>query len=139
VDAEDDPAPRREAWQDRNAGRLRKYNAARMAEKNPEPGKRICSRCKELKPVEDFGIKDKRYGSRKLMCKPCMSEYQHDRYLSSAKLEKLGPVLRFILDEGDEHAGYICPNCRQPCRIGDEVVVTDAVLHHASHHAEAGS
>jgi hypothetical protein len=126
--------PQREPWKERNAERVRKANAARVAKKNPKPGKRVCSRCKETKPVEDFALKDKRRKTLRSMCKPCFSSYQHDRYLSSAKLEKLGPVLRFILEEGDEHCGFVCPDCRQPCRIGDEVIATDAVLHHASHH-----
>jgi hypothetical protein len=30
--------------------------------------------------------------------------------------------------------GVICPDCDQPCRSGDEVVVSNAVLHHAEDH-----
>jgi hypothetical protein len=129
-----EPPPDRPEWKNRNAARLRQYNRKKWERKNPEPGKRVCSRCKELKPVSDFAVKDKGKGTLRSMCNPCVKDYQHDRYLSSAKLEKLGPVLRFILEDGDEHAGMICPDCRQPCRVGDEVIATDAVLHHASHH-----
>jgi hypothetical protein len=100
----------------------------------PRAGQARLLTLKELKPVEEFSIKDKRRNLLRSMCDPCMKAYQHNRYLSSAKLEKLGPILRFILEDGDEHAGSICPDCRQPCRIGDEVIATDAVLHHASHH-----
>lgn len=75
-----------------------------------------------------------RTGKLRPECKECASLYRKERYLSSEQRRKLGPILRFILEEGDEHAGMICPDCRQPCRIGDEVIASDAVLHHASHH-----
>jgi hypothetical protein len=42
-------------------------------------------------------------------------------------------VLRFILEDGDEHAGLTCADCHKLCRIGDEVVASDAVLRHAEH------
>jgi hypothetical protein len=113
----------------------RAENEARRAKKEPVPGKRTCSgKCGQLKNLDQFGVKDKRTGALCAWCKECMRAYSKDRYLSSKKLEKLGPVLRFILEDGDEHAGMICPDCRQPCCIGDEVIATDAVLHHASHH-----
>jgi hypothetical protein len=73
-------------------------------------------------------------GKRRPECKACAQIYRRERYLSSARLKKLGLTLRFILEDGDEHAGMVCPDCRQPCRIGDEVIASDAVLHHASHH-----
>ena len=66
--------------------------------------------------------------------KACNAIWRKGRYLSSQKLEKLGPVLRFILEDGDAHLGVICPDWDQPCRSGDEVVVSNAVLHHAEHH-----
>jgi hypothetical protein len=87
-----------------------------------------------LKNLDEFAMKNNRTGQRSAWCKECIRAYQKDRYLSSQKLEKLGPVLRFILEDGDAHLGVICPDCDQPCRMGDEVVVSSAVLHHAEHH-----
>jgi hypothetical protein len=115
-------------------GNTRAANEARRAAKEPVPGKRLCNRCGELKDKLEFNISKPRTGKLRPECKECNRAYQRNRYLTSAKLEKLGPILRFILEEGDEHAGMICPDCRQPCRIGDEVIASDAVLHHASHH-----
>jgi hypothetical protein len=115
-------------------GNIRAANERARARKEPEPGKRLCNRCGELKDVDQFQIMNPRTRKRRPECKACNAIWRRDRYLSSQKLEKLGPVLRFILEDGDEHAGLICPDCRQPCRIGDEVIASDAVLHHASHH-----
>jgi hypothetical protein len=115
-------------------GNFRAENERRRAKKEPVPGKRICGRCGEMKNLDQFNIKNKRTQERSAWCRDCTKAYSTERYLSSQKIEKLGPVLRFILEDGDEHAGMICPDCRQPCRIGDEVIATDAVLHHASHH-----
>jgi hypothetical protein len=98
---------------------------------------RLCSGpCKTLKPKTEFNVKNKQKGWLTAWCKVCIRQYQQARYLSSAKLEKYGPVLRFILEEGDEHAGVICADCQQPCRAGDEVVASDAVLRHAVHHSK---
>jgi hypothetical protein len=36
--------PEREEWKERNAARLRSYNRKKWEQKNPEPGKRVCSR-----------------------------------------------------------------------------------------------
>jgi len=115
---------------------MRAANEARHAKKSRNPAKRICSRCRELKAVEAFGIKNNRTGARRSMWADCFKQYQQNRNPSPQKLEKLGPVLRFILEDGDEHAGVICPDCDQPCRIGDEVVASNAVLRHALHHSE---
>jgi hypothetical protein len=116
------------------SGNIRAANERARARKEPEPGKRLCNRCGELKDVDQFQIMNPRTQKRRPECKACNAIWRRERYLSSAKLEKLGPVLRFILEDGDEHAGMLCADCRQPCRIGDEVIATDAVLHHASHH-----
>jgi hypothetical protein len=115
-------------------GNVRAANERARAKKEPEPGKRLCNRCGELKDLDQFQIMKPRTLKRRPECKACNAIWRRERYLSSAKIEKLGPVLRFILEEGDEHAGLICPDCRQPCRIGDEVIASEAVLHHASHH-----
>jgi hypothetical protein len=114
-------------------GNIRAANERARARKEPEPGKRLCNRFGELKDVDQFQIMNPRTRKRRPECKACNAIWRKDRYLSSEKLAKLGPVLRFILEDGDELAGVICADCHQPCRIGDEVVASDAVLRHAEH------
>jgi hypothetical protein len=116
------------------AGNTRAANERARARKEPVPGKRLCNRCGELKDVDQFQIMNPRTRKRRPGCKACNAIWRKDRYLSSQKLERLGPVLRFILEDGDAHLGVICPDCDQPCRSGDEVVVSNAVLHHAEDH-----
>ena len=84
--------------------------------------------------MDQFQVMNPRTRKRRPECKACNAIWRKDRYLSSQKLEKLGLVLRFILEDGDAHLGVICPYCYQPCRSGDEVVVSNAALHHAEHH-----
>jgi hypothetical protein len=68
------------------------------------------------------------------MCNPCLKAYQHNRCLTSAKLEKLGPILRSILEAGDEHAKaeILCDECSATCQVGEGVVISGGVLHHAA-------
>ena len=68
--------------------------------------------------------------------KPCFKDCQAKRYLPSAQLKKLGKVLRFVLQDGDAHAGQACVECDEPCSIGDEVAATEVALRHAKHHDE---
>jgi hypothetical protein len=125
-----DPEPR---YAPNYNGNTRAANEKRRAAKEPVAGKRLCNRCGELKGKSEFNISKPRTGKLRPECKACNRIYQRERRLTSEQLEKLGPVLRFILKDGDEHAGMVCPDCRQPCRIGDEVVASDAVLRHAAH------
>ena len=115
-------------------GNTKAANERARAKKEPVPGKRLCSICGELKPKSQFNVSKPRTGKLRPECRTCTAAYHRERYLSSEERRKLGRVLRFILEEGDEHAGMICPDCRQPCRVGDEVVASQAVLHHAEHH-----
>ena len=65
----------------------RARNEARRAEKEPVPGKRICSgKCGQMKNLGEFAMKNKRTGQRSAWCKECIRAYQQDRYLSSQKL-----------------------------------------------------
>ena len=114
-------------------GNTKAANERKRARKEPVPGKRLCNKCGELKPKSEFNVSKPHTGKLRPECRPCTAAYHRERYLSSQKLAKLGPVLRFILEDGDEHAGVICADCQQPCRIGDEVVASDAVLRHAVH------
>ena len=59
--------------------------------------------CGELKDVDQFQIMNPRTRKRRPGCKACNAIWRKDRYLSSQKLERLGPVLRFILEHGDAH------------------------------------
>lgn len=93
---------------------FRAENERRKAKKEPLPGKRICGRCRALKDLDQFNMKNKWTQERNAWCRDCTKAYSKERYLSSQKIEKLGPVLRFILEDGDEHAGMICPDCHSP-------------------------
>ena len=115
--------------------KAREANERKRAKKEPTPSTRICSKCKKEKPKSEYGYKDKRTLTLRSMCGDCYREYQNERRLTSEQLERLGPVLRFVLEHGDAHAGMICPDCREPCRPGDEVVASDAIVRHAFHHS----
>lgn len=54
-------------------------------------------------------------------------------YVTSKRIEKLGPILDFVLQDGDAHAGQTCVDCGDPCGVGDQVVSSDSVLPHAAH------
>lgn len=117
--------------------RAQAWNERQRAKKEPAPGKRLCSRCGPERgplPKSEFNVKRKMSGQLHSMCKSCQSAYAKDRYLSSERQKQLGAVLRFVLSAEDEHCGFICPDCRLPCKPGEEVVASDAVLHHADHH-----
>lgn len=104
--------------------------AARRIVSTPEPGRRRCSRCHEVKPEDDFAIKDRRVGSRKSMCRPCMRVYQRIRYLSVEKVKLMNVAgLRFTICESDNVTGLVCTKCSVPVRAGDEVEA-DAALRH---------
>lgn len=109
---------------------LDRANKKRFDAKNPEPGQRICSRCKETKPVEEFDIKNRKTGQLKSFCRPCVKEYQADRYLSAAKAEALNTArLEFTVAEGDGVIGLSCLDCGAAVAAGD-VVWAKAGLHH---------
>jgi hypothetical protein len=111
--------------------KMKAANAARRARKEPVPGKRICSRCRELKPVEAFPIKNKRTGGRRSMCGECFRSYQRNRYLSVEQGERLKTLLRFVVGEEDHLEGD-CITCQMPIEVGQEVVADDVKLSHAS-------
>lgn len=105
--------------------------ASKIAAKNPTSTTRICSRCQEELPVGQFGIKDKKTGARKSMCRPCMLDYQRHRYLGVEKQRLLNAArLTFVVTEADDVAGLACSDCGAPIRAGQEVE-GDATLHHA--------
>jgi hypothetical protein len=124
-------------WLDRMTPAQRALRDRRKAAKEPVEGMRLCSshwhEGDRLIPRTEFSVKDQRTGSRRAWCKACMRKNSRSRYLTSTQQAKLGAVLRFVLEEGDAHADVMCADCGQPCRIGDEVVASDAVLRHAEH------
>ena len=116
--------------------RLAKSPDKRVQAKEPKPGMRRCG-CPihkgKLVPIAEFAIKDKRRGTLTSWCIEGRRQYQAERYLSSKKLAKLGPVLEFILAEDDQHCGQLCEDCKKPCKEGERVVASDSLLHHAEH------
>jgi hypothetical protein len=106
-------------------------NERRRAKEEPIPGGRICSRCRELKELEAFAIKDKRTGGRRSMCADCHREYQRGRYLSVEQSNRLMTLLRFIACEED-HFEADCITCHLPIEVGQEVVADDVKLCHAA-------
>lgn len=104
--------------------------AAKIAAKNPTPTTRICSRCHDELPAGQFGIKDKKTGALKSMCRPCMLDYQRHRYLSVQKQHLLNAArITFVVSEADDIVGLACSECGAPIRAGQEVE-GDAALHH---------
>ena len=60
-------------------------------------------------------------------------EYQADRWLSVDKLQKVGPVIRFILESGDAIHGRSCATCSGILKSAEELVAAGAAFHHAKH------
>jgi hypothetical protein len=65
--------------------------------------------------------------------------YQSERYLTSKRIAKLGPVLKFVLADGDEHVGAICVDCEKPCEAGETVLAGVLTMRHASHYEKSES
>lgn len=62
------------------------------------------------------------------MCRPCMSDYQRERYLSVEKAGHLAE-LRFRLNEGDAVVGDACDVCKEILEVGDEVLAKAKLVH----------
>lgn len=90
-----------------------------------------CIKCRRIKPVDQFQRRADK-NSRRTTCDTCRKRYQRDRYLSVETSERLGFLLRFIVQSGDPCEGAECLHCRLPLLAGQEVVTDDVVLaHHA--------
>lgn len=111
---------------------LSAWNGKQRAKKEPKPGVRICTRCGP-QPKTAFATKNKRTGALRSMCMDCMSSHQAERYLSIEKMRKLGPVLRFVLAEGDAIVGSVCSTCSKRCKVGQTIVAMESVFHHSDH------
>lgn len=104
--------------------------AVRVAKKNPSPGMRTCSACHETKPVVEFGFKNRMTGTRKSMCRLCMTSYQKERYLSVETTQKLGVIMRFIIAASDDCAYTDCPDCKTQMLPGEEAAAFDVTIRH---------
>ena len=88
--------------------------------------------CKgKLRPFAEFVKKGETFSS---WCRACIKVYQSERYLTSKRIAKLGPVLEFVLSEQDEHVGTVCIDCGKPCEIGETVLAGVLTMRHASHY-----
>jgi hypothetical protein len=127
------PAPVRKPAKPQGAAAHR--NATRTAAVHPEPGKRRCATCKLVKPLEEFGWRNRAKGQRCSFCHDCYKSYQRERYLSVGKTKRLATLLRFVVCEED-HLELDCITCHLPIEAGQEVVADDVKLCHASCSAE---
>ena len=94
------------------------------------PDSKRCSRCKLVKPIDEFAPRTDQNG-RKPWCDDCRRAYQRERYLTVEARDKVNAVLRFLVQEGDECVGGLCPRCSRPFAIGDELATDAVALHHA--------
>jgi hypothetical protein len=98
---------------------------------NPEPGKRRCARCKDVKPVDEFPIKNQATGTRRSYCTPCWLLNQRERYLSVERVGQLDAVgLTFTLSAVDEVGGLRCKKCGGALFDGQEVRSHPTLLEH---------
>jgi hypothetical protein len=81
-------------------------------------------------PKSEFAVKDHRTGALKFACRPCLAEYQRQRYLTVEEREHLRARLTFELGPDDAGVGTPCPTCQRLLEVGD-TVATEGRLHHA--------
>lgn len=103
----------------------------RLSERNnPEPGMRICSLCRETKPIAAFGWKERQNGRLHSQCADCRRQRARERYLDVKKARIVNEVLlAFELHEGDEAVGVPCPVCAEALAIGDHVEGNTRLVH----------
>lgn len=104
---------------------------ARAREKNPEPGKRRCSKCHLVKPLKEFTVTDSRTGKRRADCRTCYNESQRTRYVRAGY-----KIVTVEVMEGDFCVGHPCPVCEQPFEVG-QLVQGENVMHAACRDEEA--
>lgn len=80
-------------------------------------------------PVTNFEVRADS-GTRRSICRACRKRYQRDRYLSVDVSERLGTILRFIVQQGDPCEGDACQRCHGPMLVGQEVETDDVLLVH---------
>lgn len=112
--------------------RFQAANRVRVERKNPTPTTRRCSRCGEAKDRSEFGIKNRRTGQLKSMCRPCMSEYQRDRYVAVADSGLVASASAIRLDASSPFVGDPCTHCGHSLAAGDDVRIADVDLCHTT-------
>jgi hypothetical protein len=95
----------------------------RFAEKNPEPGMRLCSDCgpsEGPKPVGEFRTKGTNTQGAPVLdylCRTCRRRYFCERYARVGQ-----QIVQLEVLDGDECVGGHCPGCGNPIPVGDMVV-----------------
>lgn len=97
----------------------------RQAHDGLDEGFKRCPRCETAKPIEAFGIKDRRSGRRKSMCRACAKDYQAERYV---KIGYKSVLVEVMAD--DPCVGHRCPECDKPFEVG-QIIVGERVIHFA--------
>lgn len=101
-----------------------------VREKNPAPGKRVCSHCEETLPLSRFGsnvVRGKRIP--KVACRRCLSDAQRNRYITARKMEGVLNKARLEFVADDDVIGLRCLDCHAEIVAGDEVVAETGLRH----------
>lgn len=98
--------------------------------KNPAPGRRVCSHCRESLPLSRFGTNVKN-GKRtpKVACRKCLNDAQRNRYITARKMEGVLNAARLEFVADDDVAGLRCLDCHEMIIAGDEVVAETGLRH----------
>jgi hypothetical protein len=84
--------------------------------KNPQPGMRICSKCRKKLPVDLFSLSDKRTGKLRADCKLCYNAGQRARYVRAGY-----KIVTVEVIDGDPCVGHLCPVCERPFEPGQRI------------------
>jgi hypothetical protein len=91
------------------------------------PEGRDCTRCKEFKNWDKFGISKRGKNGRKSQCKSCESEYNKSRRSSGSQREyALRRRFNISLEEYEkilESQGRVCALCGKECSTGVRLAV----------------
>ena len=68
-----------------------------LTQEKPE-GKKVCSKCKEEKPLSNFGKHSKTKDGKQYWCKVCISGYSKETYVSLSEILKGHPEIKACLD-----------------------------------------
>jgi hypothetical protein len=84
--------------------------------KNPVPGLRRCSNCREVKPVSAFAFSDRKKGKLRADCRACYNGGQRDRYVRAGY-----KIVTIEVLDTDPCVGHPCPVCAQPFEAGQRI------------------
>lgn len=88
----------------------------RAEAKNPEPGMRVCSKCRTKLPTDMFAISDKRTGKRRADCKLCFNAGQRTRYVRAGC-----KIVTVEVMDVDPCVGHLCPLCGKAFEVGQRI------------------